>query len=310
MDVRPPHVAALLLMFAVAVTRSGAAPAAPRPLRIATWNLQWLVDAQTARAARIACRDGAAAALPCDVVRELPRNSADLARLAAYARQLDADVVAFQEVQNERIARRVFRGYQICLHAGPGLQQVGFALRPGLAHHCDQPLQELAVSEAGRAGQRLTIWPPGLGAIELLVVHLKSGCAHDPLQSPGEACRLLSSQARALGEWIRHESARHARFIVLGDFNRAGPPTETDPFWVMLGPAAFQASSSRLPFANCSWGAPYRDFIDHILVGQALVAALPAHPFEQLRYRPPDAARYLLSDHCPIGVSLNAPASL
>lgn len=310
MNARPVRIASLLLVLAVLLTRGTAAPAHPRPLVIASWNLEWLVDADTARTARIACRDGQSAALPCDVVHELPRNRADLARLAAYARELDADVVAFQEVESSRIARRVFRGYQICLQPGTGLQQVGFALRPGLAHHCGQPLTELAVTEHSRAGQRLTLFAPGFGTIELLAVHLKSGCAHDPLDSASEACHLLAAQAGALGQWIAQQAARGARYIVLGDFNRGGPPQTADPFWSMLGPAAFVASSSALPFANCSWGAPYRDFIDHILVGQALVAELPAEPFSQLRYRPADAARYLLSDHCPIGVSLNGPPVL
>jgi endonuclease/exonuclease/phosphatase family metal-dependent hydrolase len=307
---RPAQTASLLLALSILLASGAPAPAAPRPLRIASWNLEWLVDAHTALAARIACRDGGPITLPCDVVRALPRNSADLARLAAYARELDADVVAFQEVENQHIARRVFRGYQICLRPGSGLQQVGFALRPGLTHHCGQPLTQLAVNARGRAGQPLTLEVPGLGTIELLAVHLKSGCAHDPLDSASDACRLLAAQASVLGQWIRQQATRQVRFIVLGDFNRGGPPRVSDPFWATLDPAAFVASSTLLPFANCSWGAPYREFIDHILVSRALVAALPEEPFRQLRYRPGDAARYLLSDHCPIGVSLNAPASL
>jgi endonuclease/exonuclease/phosphatase family metal-dependent hydrolase len=304
------RIASLLALLAVLLTRGVATPAAPTPLRIATWNLEWLVDADTGRRARIACRDGARSDLPCDVVRDLARNSADLDRLAAYARKLDADVVAFQEVENEHIARRVFRGYQICLRPGHGMQQVGFALRPGLVHRCGEHFTALAVNGQGREGQTLMLWIPGLGAIELLAVHLKSGCAHDPLGSASTACQLLAEQARVLGKWIDRQADRQVRFIVLGDFNRGGPPEATDPFWAQLNPGAFVASSSMVSFANCSWGAPYRDFIDHILVGQALAAALPLQAFQQLRYHPADAARYLLSDHCPIGVSLNAPTAL
>ena len=33
-------------------------------LRLATWNLEWLVSAQTVRAARAACQAGARPALP------------------------------------------------------------------------------------------------------------------------------------------------------------------------------------------------------------------------------------------------------
>ena len=298
-----------LALAAGLLVHGAATPAAPRALRIATWNLEWLVDQNTARMARAACRDARNSALPCDVVWDLSRDSADLSRLAAYAHRLDADVIAFQEVENTAIARRVFRGYQICLQSGPGLQKVGFALRPGLTRDCGRPLAALAVNSQGRAGLQLTL-TAGPGAIELLVVHLKSGCAHDPLESATEACRLLAAQAQVLGHWIAQQSSLQVPFIVLGDFNRGGPPTGADPFWALLNPAAFRASSSELPFANCSWGAPYRDFIDHILVGQRLAAWLPANAFSQLRFGRGDAARYLLSDHCPIGVSLNEAAAL
>jgi endonuclease/exonuclease/phosphatase family metal-dependent hydrolase len=244
------------------------------------------------------------------VVQQLSRDSADVARLAAYAARLDADVIAFQEVQNAAIAQRVFRGYRICLHAGPGVQHVGFALRPGLARDCGRPLAALTVDGQGRAGLQLSITAPELGPIELLVIHLKSGCARDPLESASAACQLLARQARVLGQWIATQSAGPARFIVLGDFNRGGPPDVLDPFWALLGPANFQASSSVLPFANCSWGAPYQDFIDHILVGRGLVPALAPEPYDQLRFSPRDAARYQLSDHCPVRVSLNARPDL
>jgi endonuclease/exonuclease/phosphatase family metal-dependent hydrolase len=298
--------ASLLALAAGFAIPGATAPAAAKPLRLATWNMEWLVDGATARAARIACRDARPSTLPCDVVRELSRDSADLARLAAYARQLDADVIAFQEVQNETIARRVFRGYRICMNKGPELQQVGFALRPGLARDCGEPLKTLTRNGLGRAGLQLTIGTPGGNDIELLVVHLKSGCAREPLRSAGEACQLLAAQAEALGQWIASRSARKARFVVLGDFNRGGPLVETDPFWGLLHPRAFQASASLLPFRNCAWGAPYREFIDHILVSRGLSARLLPESFKQFGYHPRDAARYALSDHCAVRVSLNA----
>jgi len=298
-----------LLPAAVLVAR-GAAPSAPRPLRIATWNLEWLLDPATAQAARAACRDGLASRLPCDVAAQLARDSADLAHLAAYARALDADVIAFQEVENEAIARRVFRGYRICLRGGAGLQQVGFAIRASLQAECGAPLATLALGGQARAGQQLHLAVPGAGTIDLLAVHLKSGCAHEALPGNSDACRLLAAQARVLGEWIAAQAARQGRFVVLGDFNRGGTPDHADGFWEWLQPASFQASSSVLRFANCSWGAPYREFIDHILISNALLSRLPSSPYRQQVFRSSDAAHYLLSDHCPLMVSLNAPTAL
>jgi endonuclease/exonuclease/phosphatase family metal-dependent hydrolase len=302
---RRPIAIALLSMLAaglgIAALARGRAPPA---LRIATWNMEWLVAPATARAARLACRDRRRAALPCDVARQLARDSADLARLAREVRRLDADVIAFQEVEDAAIARRVFRGYRICIARGPGLQHVGYAVRPGIAHRCGPQVASVAGGGRGRDGLLLELQAEGLPAIELLAVHLKSGCANAALDGPDNACRLLAAQAHALGQWIAGRAARGTPFIVLGDFNRTGTPASGDPFWQMLGPTGFRAAASTLPFVNCVLGQPYAAYIDHILVGEALAARLGPEPFGRLRPAPADAARYQLSDHCPVSVML------
>ncbi len=140
------------------------------------------------------------------------------------------------------------------MNAGRGLQQVGFALRPGLTRDCGHALDTLMVGGQGRAGLQLTISLPGFGNIELLAVHLKSGCARESVATASEACVLLAAQAQALGRWIAARASRKDRFIVLGDFNRGGPPNLTDHFWRWLDPANFQTSSAALPFSNCVWG--------------------------------------------------------
>ncbi|MET0280416.1 MAG: endonuclease/exonuclease/phosphatase family protein [Steroidobacteraceae bacterium] len=273
-------------------------------LRIATWNMEWLVAPRTAQAARLACREQRRSALPCDVARRLVRDSADLARLAAQVRRLDADVIAFQEVENAAIAARVFRGYRICMASGAGVQHVGFAIRGSLPHRCGPQVEQLAGNARGRAALVLTIEPAGLPAIELLAVHLKSGCATDPLEGDKPACQLLHQQAQALGEWISQRAARQAPFIVVGDFNRAGSPRGDDVFWGLLHPPAFHAAASALAFSNCMFGQPYTAFIDHILVGQSLASRLAPQPFSRFRFAASDAARHRLSDHCPVSVSL------
>jgi endonuclease/exonuclease/phosphatase family metal-dependent hydrolase len=304
-------VLALTLGFlAWAAAQGGDAAGRQQLLRVATWNLQWLVDPATTHEARIACREQRAAPLPCDVARTLARDSADLGRLAALVRRLDADVIAFQEVQSEAIAQRVFRGYRICIAAGAGVQHTGLAVRAGLRARCDAPLASLATSGRSRAGQVLTLFPPDGPPIELLSVHLKSGCARDPLHSPTAACRQLVEQAQALGEWIHQQTEEGSDFIVLGDLNRGGTPDSDDEFWRLLQPAAFTAAASRLPFRNCVFGAPYGDFIDHILVAQTLLPRLHEEGFRQMRFRPGETTRYLLSDHCPVSVSLSLNHSL
>src|SRR5689334_10845629 len=164
----------LLLSLGPATLRQARAA---RPLSVATWNLEWLVTAETAHAGRLACRAGRRSALPCDVALEQSRDSADLARLARHARRVAADVFAFQEVESAAIAQRVFRNYDICIAPGKGLQHVGFAVRRTLPHRCGPSVESLSLNGAQRPGLRLTVRPESSAPIELMVVHLKSGCA-------------------------------------------------------------------------------------------------------------------------------------
>jgi endonuclease/exonuclease/phosphatase family metal-dependent hydrolase len=295
----------LAALFGTAASSS--APA-PRTLTIASWNLDWLVTQETAHTSRLACNAGRTSPVPCDVARELARDSADLARLAHYARQLDADVVAFQEVENAHAARRVFRGYDVCIGGGKGVQHPGFAVRSGIAHRCDPALQALALGSRQRAGALLTLYPGTAQQIELLAVHLKSGCSRDPLDSGSTACRTLAAQAAALGEWMTQRAAAHARSIVLGDFNRAGPDAN-DPFWQQLhagtaADAAFFNVSAGTAFRNCYRGQPFTRYIDHILVSAGLAMRIVPGSFRRHGYRSLDALRYRLSDHCPSAFAL------
>jgi endonuclease/exonuclease/phosphatase family metal-dependent hydrolase len=294
---------AALVLVAMVVWPAGAGRG--DTLTIATWNLEWLVAPETAHAGRLACRNNQRSALPCDVAQDLSRDSADLARLADYAQELDADIVAFQEVENEAIARKVFRGYRICMAGGAGVQHVGFAVRPHLAHRCGPAVESLSLHGRSRKAMHMQLTPARGAPIDLLVVHLKSGCSTDPLDSELAACRLLAQQAGLLGEWIAEQSARNATFIVLGDFNRAPPESADDAFWqqVRTGPAELVAE--QLPFRNCFAGQPWTRFIDHLLVSAPLLPRLVRGSPRHFGYRSADVVRYRLSDHCPVSISLN-----
>jgi endonuclease/exonuclease/phosphatase family metal-dependent hydrolase len=299
----------LLLSLAVATMPVCAAEA---PVSIATWNMEWLVSPATAHAARRACRANRRATLPCDVARDHSRDSADLSRLAWYARQLDADVIAFQEVEDASIAARIFDGYRICIAPGRGLQHVGFAIRPGIAHRCGAPMDALSLGGAQRAGMTLLLYPDSPRAVELLAVHLKSGCADESLDSGKAACAVLRAQAWQLAQWIG--SREQARYILLGDFNRGDSAVATDEFWRTLAGgdaarASFSFASDGVPFRNCHIGAGFMRAIDHILVSRALQAHVAAGSFRKAGYSESDALRYRLPDHCPVRFSLNPEAA-
>src|SRR5688572_4482754 len=118
-----PSLRPLVLLFALSAF-GATPPPNPAPavqsLKIATWNLEWLMEPGTLRALRPACfgRSDTPApgvrAIPCDVANELERSGEDFAALARHARTLDADVIALQEVDGVRAARLVFPDYEFC----------------------------------------------------------------------------------------------------------------------------------------------------------------------------------------------------
>ena len=84
---------------------------APATLRLATWNLEWLVAPESFLALKRSCVPQGASpgsrrrSIPCDVAAKLERSTADFEALARYARELDADVVAMQEVDGPAAGR-------------------------------------------------------------------------------------------------------------------------------------------------------------------------------------------------------------
>jgi endonuclease/exonuclease/phosphatase family metal-dependent hydrolase len=280
-----------------------------RPLRVASWNLEWLVSPATTRDARAACLAGAHAALPCDVALDAARSSADFAMLARYADRLDADVVALQEVENQATVARVFRDYDICLTDRRATQNVGFAIRRGLPHRCGPDLLTLSEGDHARRGAVLVVDPGGPGELQLLAVHLKSGCAREPLDSPSAACRLLARQLLAVADWIRRQTAAGHRLAVLGDFNLSFARDARDPAWEALtaGTGAelqLTDAADGTRFLGCYPGQTHTRYIDHVLVGAGRGLRVEPGSFFRVPYAPADVRRYRLSDHCPVGILL------
>ena len=310
---------------AFAATPGAAGPAAlpataPAELKLATWNLEWLLTPDTFRALQPHCAhdDGerhAARQLPCDVAHGLERSAADLAALRRYAERLDADVVALQEVDGVNAARQLFHDHEFCFTAGTVLQNTGFAIRRGIPHRCEADVRALSLGDTLRRGAALVLYPDSPHELHLLSVHLKSGCARQALDGSSRACTTLFHQLPALTAWTAAQARAGHRFALLGDFNRdllaersaaaASRPT-------LLGalndgvPAAARvySAASRSDFHNCARGQRHTGFIDYILLGTALADRRVAGSVERLVFASDDAAHRILSDHCPIAVRI------
>ena len=243
-----------------------------------------------------------------------PRSDADYAAMRAYAEALDADVIAFQEVESRAAAERVFDPARYTIEieqrvgsgrkgecgGQPGLtinpQRTGFAIRKGVAFERQPDLTDLQLGNPDlRSGVDLVVRPAGAAPIRLLSVHLKAGCNSGDQR---EACPVLFQQVPVVERWIDQRASERLRFAVLGDFNRrlALPGDAVWADWDDASPAdADLARASGDQGARCN--PRYRDFIDFIVLDRRASGDLLQ--FEEKAYA--DAA---LSDHCAIRAQL------
>ncbi|WP_294271774.1 endonuclease/exonuclease/phosphatase family protein [uncultured Sphingomonas sp.] len=270
---------------------------ATRPLKVASWNLEFLAE-----------KDGAG----CE-----PRTDADYAAMRQIVDTLDADVIAFQEAENEAAAARVFNPsrYTIVMEQRPGAasgscggkqpgqqfirQAVGFAIRKGIAFDRNPDVTALQLGNPQlRSGVDIRVRAPGHQSVRLLAVHLKSGCFQG---DRAQACGVLQQQVPVLEEWIDRAAVGPDRFIVLGDWNRrlAEPG---DPVWTELDDGNPANADLRLADEGVKslCDPRYRSFIDHIVLDRR--AAGQASGFRETTYA---SGQKHLSDHCPVSVMVS-----
>lgn len=294
-------------------------------LRIATWNLEWLMLPGTFDRLAGDCTErsdrrasGSERSIPCDLVPSRRWDDASLARLAEYARSIDYDVVALQETDGREAAARVFPSHSFCFTRRRHVQNVGFAIRQGIPFRCNADFRALGLkNDTVRWGADVTLYPGTPQAIRLLSVHLKSSCNRDPLTTDSDACRTLSKQVPVLEQWIDARAREGVRFAVLGDFNRrfdreTAPARDeqgrTVAMWPELDDADPPGADLTEPGADvgptaCRPGERTRSRIDHILLGKSLADAYVQGSFRHEQY--PGTAQERWPDHCPVGITLN-----
>ncbi len=272
------------------------APCAAATLRLTTWDFGWLT-----------LRPAGDPALPPGTN---PRGPADLARLAAYAAALNADVVAFQGVDGPEAARTVFPAERWALHmtGDSVLQRAGFAVRLGLGFTPQPDLTALDLYAHGRyrlrSGADISLGFAA-GTLRLLSVHLKGGCRTAPLDSAGiPACATLRDQSAVLAAWIAQRQAAGEAFAVLGDFARGMDGGDT--FAPALAPPGtlLRATEGR---ASPCWGGGA--FVDHIMLGGAARGWMQPGSLRVMVFRETGEGWHeRLSGHCPVSVGLSPPS--
>ncbi|HEY3848004.1 MAG TPA: endonuclease/exonuclease/phosphatase family protein [Acetobacteraceae bacterium] len=262
-------------------------------LKVATWNLNWLTE-----------RPAGDASLPADVHVRVPE---DFDRLRQYATQLDADVIAIQEVDGRAVAARIFppEHYSIHMTHDNVVQRVGIVVRRGLTYDVnpDVTALDLGPGKGLRSGADISLHLAA-GPLRILAVHLKTGCDDASLtRNTRRSCAELHAQVPALQAWIAARQQEGVPFIVLGDFNRH--MDGKDQLWAALSNTAPLVRATEGHSSPC-WGS--EAFIDHIIAGGAARDWMQLPTLRVLSYRESgDDWKDRLSDHCPVSVQFLAP---
>ncbi|MCP4988260.1 MAG: hypothetical protein GY928_20100 [Colwellia sp.] len=274
-------------------------------IKVASWNIAWLGSHEYNQ-----------------------RTSSDYKKLSEYAKQLDADVIALQEVENEAWAKKVFgNDYDYYFSTKDWVQRVGVAVKK--SQGISVQAKEYKALDIGRVrnGMDVTLTRNG-NTVRLLAVHLKSGCFTNPLDGNSvkampsktdkeirrkEACTKLSKQIKPLEQWIDLRASQDVAYVVLGDFNRrftqdiASNFPEDKGLWQALSDEGQEALWTPTTNINSDcWGGYYKDYIDHILLSPKAKAEYVENSFKQLVFKPKYTKKLSqnLSDHCPISVKL------
>jgi 5'-nucleotidase (lipoprotein e(P4) family) len=274
-------------------------------IRIAAWNVEHLAEKNG---------EGCVA-----------RTDEDYAKLRAFAAGMDAHVVGLQEVESAKAVHRVFpesewevvlsdrpdsEPYECRGSGRPSTQQkVGLAIRKGVTYEKVDSFKELAIGNPGLRYGVIIRLTGGAEPIDVLSVHLKSGCFVDDYRSSdSDACETFEDQAPVLDAWIEEKITKEEAFVVLGDFNHR-LTVRNNRFWAELNEINgedIKLVSSMDGIRGCH--PRYPDPIDHVVLGPnaskyILSGSQKVHYFG-------DSAESMteddmLSDHCPVSIQLS-----
>ncbi len=278
-------------------------PVLSADLKLATWNLEHLAEKTNAG---------------CN-----PRSDEDYEALRSYANQLNADVVAFQEVESVAAAARVFdpdkyrieisrqnlrAGYP-CKRGDPAAgnstkQLTGFAIKRSVQYRRNPDFEEVDVSDNGSLRNAVDLTLLGKKPLRLLAVHLKASCPGKAVTNSSDECRTLFKQQAVLEQkWIEPRFNEGSPFVLLGDFNRRllssgddflALTNDDDPIGLHLNPV--QAAGER----RCVEKFP--DRIDHIVPDTRAAERISSGSLVVQTFEGGKA----LADHCAVSAIYSA----
>ncbi|CAH7046291.1 Metal-dependent hydrolase [Vibrio chagasii] len=269
------------------------------PLTISSWNIEWLSTNEAVNKF------------------SNKRDQADFDKLGNYFQSLNADVVAFQEVDDVNAIQRVAGDQYQILMSDRALpknsnrqfkevnQYTGFAVRKGvtLTDYADFPLESSSNSKLRFASY--IVIETETKPIHMLSVHLKAGCSG--AYKSNRDCSRLKEQAQQLNKWIKQRERNNEDYAILGDFNH-NLAYSRDWMWKELTQYTDAQLATRKTRADCKVRSnrnshrthQFRSVIDHIVVSESL----NADPAKQQVFETQDVLDYKLSDHCPVSTTI------
>jgi endonuclease/exonuclease/phosphatase family metal-dependent hydrolase len=209
------------------------------------------------------------------------KSRADLEKLAKVIRDIDADVLSVDEVENRGILEefnRIFlkdMGYTVVLFEGNDVRGIDVALLTRLpvgAVTSYRHLRFMTDNGEPQSFQRdllqVRLEPPGAAPMDVFLVHLKSKEGADDTGLPVRMAEAKSAR-KILDEVLARDA--NARFVVCGDFNDL-PDSEPLKVFFGSGPTALRSFHEELPAEQqVTYNKePYRSMIDFILCSPAM----------------------------------------
>ena len=264
-------------------------------IKVATWNIAHLRDKNDEGLVK--------------------RKDNDYQKLKEIANDLDADIIAVQEIENEDAIKRVFDSntYNYFINkpsVGNRVRQfTGFVVKKDINFTVNPEFSDLNIGNPNlRSGADITLNFDNDKKLRLLSIHLKSRCFTGDLETPrNDSCEKLSEQVPILEKWIDERADEDIPFIVLGDFNRR--MNDRDELWNDIDDS-IPANSDlvRIPDDSVTQDCwKFSEYIDFFVLDKRASQLVDSDSFTGIRI-PEDATKSReskLSDHCPIAIDVN-----
>lgn len=268
------------------------------PIKITSWNVLCLREDPTEEAF---CNT--------DLGQSFLRSPEQLEAIRQHILAQDTDLLFLQEVENEAATENLLPDWDIHV-IGEGSLKLALAVPPGSTAEVlnVSALTELDLgTSALRQGLVAEVEHAGV-SVQIMSVHLKSGCQVAPFNSNTISCEELRQQLEILKTWVREREAQNQPYMLVGDFNRT--MENFDPFIVELEGAAgkplLRLTTGQRPscWDHLPEAPSYPSFIDHQIVSPSLVDAWGTPTFDIYHFNETYPYAWLyISDHCPISSS-------